>query len=74
VPVVTDLPRAQARQQSGSGMVVATPWRRPPLDRSSVPASGLQADRGRWWLKDLPDGQGIGYDRFANVVGSLLGG
>jgi hypothetical protein len=62
-------------EQSGSGVIVADA-------RAAAAALRLleqhpeelerQADRGRWWLKDLPDGQGIGYDRFANVVRSQL--
>jgi glycosyltransferase involved in cell wall biosynthesis len=78
VPVVTDLPRQRELvEQAGTGMVVANAagaasalrlfeQRREELER--------QADRGRWWLKELPDGQGIGYDRFAKVVRSLLRG
>jgi glycosyltransferase involved in cell wall biosynthesis len=78
VPVVSDLPRQRELvEQSGTGVVVADAtaaaavlrW----LERHPADVE-RQADRGQWWLKDLPDGQGIGYDRFAQVVGSLLGG
>jgi glycosyltransferase involved in cell wall biosynthesis len=78
VPVVTDLPRQRELvEQAGTGIVVtdaagaAAALR---LVEAHPEELERQADRGRWWLKDLPDGQGIGYDRFAKVVRSLLGG
>ena len=78
MPVVTDLPRLRELvEQSGSGVVAADAVAAAAvlnrLERRPADVE-LQADRGQWWLKDLPDGQGIGYDRFAKVVGSLLGG